>query len=244
MTEFDNIAENFASGMNRDPFVVYSAVPTTFAVLGNLRGLRVLDFGCGEGRLSRMMAAQGADVVGFDSAPNMIGLAQAEESDKPLGIRYFIANALNLPLLGQFDLVLANFVIHLSRTKAEMVRMLTPIHQNLKIGGRMVIVAPNLEVRPVLRHNVTVEGVEPLCEGDPVRVTLHVNRKPYSSFINYYWRFQTYEEVAHQVGFSDIRWHLPKVSPEGLRLFGKDFWEGYTLLPLWQVMEAFKGEKR
>ncbi len=29
------------------------------------------------------------------------------------------------------------------------------------------------------------------------------------------------------VGFQDVRWHSPRVSPEGLQKFGQDFWQDF-----------------
>jgi SAM-dependent methyltransferase len=67
-------------------------------------GGRVLDLACGEGRLSRDLAARGYWPIGIDVSPTLIGLAR--EAD-PAG-DYRVANAESLPFDdGSFELVVA-----------------------------------------------------------------------------------------------------------------------------------------
>ena len=47
-----------------------------FRLLGDLRGLRVLDLGCGDGSNSVLLAKRGAEVEAFDLSPRLIELAQ------------------------------------------------------------------------------------------------------------------------------------------------------------------------
>ena len=67
-------------------------------------GRRTLDLGCGEGRVTRDLAARGHEVVGIDAAPTLIRLAR--EAD-PRG-DYHVCDAAALPFAdGSFDLVVA-----------------------------------------------------------------------------------------------------------------------------------------
>ena len=50
-------------------------------VVGNVSGLTVLDAGCGEGYLSRILAQGGAQVIGFDISPRLIEIARAKDPD-------------------------------------------------------------------------------------------------------------------------------------------------------------------
>lgn len=84
--------------------------PVLLRVIGDCRGLRVLDLGCGNGYLSRRIAQSGARVTGIDSSPGMIRNARARDRKNSLKIRYLIADASNLHGIrdGSFDLVFAN----------------------------------------------------------------------------------------------------------------------------------------
>ncbi|WP_116140919.1 class I SAM-dependent methyltransferase [Trinickia diaoshuihuensis] len=50
--------------------------PATMALLGEVRGLSVLDAGCGPGICSEHLARQGASVQAFDVTPEMVDLAR------------------------------------------------------------------------------------------------------------------------------------------------------------------------
>lgn len=63
--------------------------PAMKKLLPDLKGLRVLDMGCGTGKLCRYAAAQGAQsVVGVDISRNMLAVAEAENSGFEGIIRY------------------------------------------------------------------------------------------------------------------------------------------------------------
>jgi SAM-dependent methyltransferase len=65
--------------------------PSTAALLdlvGHVRGLRVLDLACGQGRISRALARAGATVVGVDLSAALLDVAHAFERTAPLGIDY------------------------------------------------------------------------------------------------------------------------------------------------------------
>lgn len=86
--------------------------PVVLRMLGDVAGQRVLDAGCGNGYLSRMLARLGASVIGVDPADAMIGYSRERESELRQGISYVQADLANPPDLGgPFDAVVSNVVL-------------------------------------------------------------------------------------------------------------------------------------
>jgi SAM-dependent methyltransferase len=83
--------------------------PAMLDFIGDLNGKTVLDAGCGEGYNTRLLARNGARMVGVDISQGMIELARQEEQREPLGIRYQVASFSDLSLLDDayFDVVVS-----------------------------------------------------------------------------------------------------------------------------------------
>jgi ubiquinone/menaquinone biosynthesis C-methylase UbiE len=81
--------------------------PAAFELIGNIKGLTVLDLACGEGYNTRILARKGAKATGIDFSSKQIELAMQEEKKENHGIRYIVMDAAKLTCFpdGCFDLV-------------------------------------------------------------------------------------------------------------------------------------------
>jgi SAM-dependent methyltransferase len=106
-------------------------------LVGEVRGLRVLDAGCGEGRFARMLAQRGASVTGIDLSARMIAHARANEEEAPLGIEYRVADMSDQSQFGDasFDLAVAYLSII---DVPDYRRAISEIARVLAGGGRFV----------------------------------------------------------------------------------------------------------
>lgn len=105
--------------------------PSFFAMLPDVRDLRGLDLGCGEGYNTRLVADRGARMTAIDIALGMVQPAVAHERDEPRGIRYARASGAALPFAdGSFDFVVAFMSLQdmpdHDRVFAEVARVLRP----------------------------------------------------------------------------------------------------------------------
>lgn len=86
------------------------------------RGGRILDVGCGEGMLTRELAARASAVVGLDVDAASIDLARATTS--AANVEYVCADLMHHPFeLGSFDAVVSVAVLHHLGTEAGLLRM-------------------------------------------------------------------------------------------------------------------------
>jgi ubiquinone/menaquinone biosynthesis C-methylase UbiE len=106
----------------------------TFWDTAQLRGATVLDYGCGEGGFSEMLADLGANVCGIDISPGLIALANKLTSKARNGsvgsLRFLVCDAHRTPFPdNSFDYVLGNGALHhldLDKAYAEIARVLKP----------------------------------------------------------------------------------------------------------------------
>ncbi len=100
---------------------------------GDLLGRRLLDVGCGTGRLSALFAERGAKVWGVDPSDEMLDQARARALR---GVGFRTGGAESLPFRdGWFDRAVLMLVIHL----VDRGRALAELHRVLKADGRLVI---------------------------------------------------------------------------------------------------------
>jgi SAM-dependent methyltransferase len=91
----DAYAQGQASGVDYYRYEFFG--PAQLALCGDVRGLRALDVGCGNGYFGRALAQRGARVIGIDISPRMIEHAKQQEAAEPLGIEYHVLDAALLP---------------------------------------------------------------------------------------------------------------------------------------------------
>jgi SAM-dependent methyltransferase len=138
---YDQYAEEYAAyvatreqdGLEGDPFGILAPL---LAQLGDVTGQEVLDAGCGEGYLSRILAARGARVTGVDLSPRLVALA----GQKPAaGSITYLAADLCEPqpdLEGRFDAIASFFVLNDVEDHRGFAETLA---RSLKPGGRAVL---------------------------------------------------------------------------------------------------------
>jgi trans-aconitate methyltransferase len=95
-------------------------------------GERILDVGCGTGQLTHEIAERGADVLGVDASPEMIG--QARQNYPRL--RFSLQDAVSMTFNGEFDAVFSNAALHWILDSAGAADSMA---RALRIGGRLVL---------------------------------------------------------------------------------------------------------
>jgi len=139
-TSYDPIAEQYKRS-KLQPWRTYIECFTLMKLIGDPRGLTVLDVGCGEGFYTRMVRERGAaHVTGIDLSHRMIELARTQEAQQRLGIEYVVGDARELPATRQFDLVIAAYVLNYAHDPQELQMMYDGLGRCVRTGGRFVTV--------------------------------------------------------------------------------------------------------
>ncbi len=231
VTQYDAIAAQYQRS-KQSALRRYVEEPSLFAMLGDVRGLTVLDLACGEGCYTRQLRRRGARrVVGVDISPAMIELARRQEAAEPLGVDYLVCDACELPGLGGFDLVCAAYLLHYARDGAELARMCASVARQLPPGGRFVSINENPCQPPeryagYLRYGFSKSVAEPRREGSPIAYAMVSGRELFR-FEVYHFDAGTYEHALAEAGFTDVRWHPLTFDPAGEALMGAEYWAEY-----------------
>ena len=114
--------------------------------IGDVRGRRVLEYGCGTGKTTMLLARSGARVSAFDLSPVSIHVARARADRHGLEVDLAVAAGESLPYESEtFDLVFGKAILH--HLDAELGSR--ELHRVLRPGGRAVFVEP-MGMNPLL----------------------------------------------------------------------------------------------
>lgn len=151
---YDDFADEYAgmvtarenAGIENEPIM-----PRFLPMLGDISSLTVLDAGCGEGYLSRILVDRGAKVIGIDYSAPLIEIARAKDPEGK--ITYLTAN-LSQPLSGyeqHFDLIVSHLVLNDVYDYQGFLKTLGTV---VKPGGRLVF-SMNNPYSYVVRNHLT-----------------------------------------------------------------------------------------
>lgn len=134
---YEKLAESFSRLAPSKAENAYIEQPAMRRAVGDVRGLKIFEAGCGPGILAEYLIHEGAKVVAFDVSPKMIELAKERN---PKNATFFVADgARPLPLgveyNGQFDMVVASLAIDYIRDWSVP---LSEFHRLLKPKGRFI----------------------------------------------------------------------------------------------------------
>ena len=149
VADFDRIADAIAADPRPDDFTsaerfLLTRVPA--------RAHRAVDVGCGDGALTRALAARGIPTLGIDASPRMIALARARAGGNPL-LEYQIGDVMTgaLPPVA-FDLVVSVAMAHHAPLE-RVVRSLTAL---VAPGGTLLL--QDVTTRVGIRH-LPINGI-------------------------------------------------------------------------------------
>lgn len=225
--QFDTISNKYASFVDEDPVRNFLHYPTVIKILGNVKGKKILDIGCGDGLFDRKLAKEyGAQVTGYDKASDLIALAKQEENKNPLGIVYSVDDPLSFNAVGMFEKSLSVMVLSYSPDAGYLVNFFHSAYRALEKGGRFISVIFNPEFKAF--DKVVANRIFKQKNGK-IEVNF-LNSKSTNSEVKFTAllnQFSTseYTVAAQKAGFQKINWEKLYPISEGVKALGKEFWQ-------------------
>lgn len=96
MSTYDDIAEWYDTWVGEHSMRDDAYFASVEMLLGQVAGQHLCDLACGQGRVARYLADQGATVVGVDLSAKLLAIARHHEEAEPRGIEYRHVDARNL----------------------------------------------------------------------------------------------------------------------------------------------------
>jgi SAM-dependent methyltransferase len=134
----DDYQAEHAPDLDAEPrgWGVWRIPESELGVLGDVRGLDVLEFGCGGAQWSIALAADGARVIGLDQSRGQLRHARALVDETPHAVPLVCASGEAVPFAdGSFDLV---FCDHGAMSFCDPDHSVAEAARLLRSGGRLV----------------------------------------------------------------------------------------------------------
>ena len=161
-----------------------SWVRPAFAQLGDVRGQRVLDLGCGHGMAAVVLARRGAHVTGLELSSGYLAEACERAAANDVAVTWVQGAAERLPFAdGSFDRIWGHAILH----HLDLAHAASEIERVLKPGGRAVFCEP-WGGNPLLgwaRRRVAYPGKERTPDEEPLQaccLPILRERRPAQSF--------------------------------------------------------------
>lgn len=214
--EWDDAAESWVDFVRqgKDYFRDELNLPGMLKLIGNVKGLEVLDVACGEGYNTRILARIGAKITGIDLSREMIEHAKSQEKEDQLGIRYYVSDSADLSRFParRFDLVTCFMALmdieNYDRTIGEIARV-------MKDDGRFIFSIPH----PCFDYNPKSGEIERLARYFGIRserVSWRMKRllRPFET-TSFHRTFTDYSNALHKHGLLIRRLLEPKPTKKG-----------------------------
>ncbi|MGN0341705.1 MAG: class I SAM-dependent DNA methyltransferase [Roseburia sp.] len=135
MDAYTSFAQVYDMFMDNVPYEKWAHQIQEVLEKENIRDGLILDLGCGTGKLTRLLAESGYDMIGVDNAEDMLMIAR-EETQEQAGILYLLQDMRNFELYGTVRAVVSvcdcmNYILQ----EEEILQVFRLVNNYLDPGG-------------------------------------------------------------------------------------------------------------
>jgi SAM-dependent methyltransferase len=224
-------ARAYADMIKVDPIKVFAQRPQAIKLLEPLKNRTILDMGCGDGTIARMIAARGADVVGYDTSREQIRLAKTGRAENPSDIRYFVSSPEKFTYKKKFDKALAVMVLCYSKDKKELQKIFDSTYPLLKKGGSFVVLDLNSDKIEFGKNRFG----RIFTKGSDGKATIEFRipgARPFKGAITLFSQSDL-ESCGRAAGFKSITRKKLKPQQKGIGVLGKSYWKEFERSSFW-----------
>ncbi len=245
MSQYDRISEQYLR-VEQDAIKRRVVLPTLRSMIGDIRGLSVLDAGCGSGYFTRILRRWGARrVFGIDVSARQIALARERSRDGGIDYRALAAADIGREFGPEFDLVTGVFLLNYAESPLGLIKMLAAIAGALREGGRFagITQSPRFRFYRGIRfqRRFRRQAAGPPQDGEKFFIEFHAPGEMVCEVYCYHWKAATYRAAFAETGFRGFRWVKPLADYAGCRAAEREFFAGYLKNP---HIIGLKAEKR
>ena len=223
LNDYNKLSESYQQTAVK-PDKQFSTLPTVLKIAGNFENKIILDLGCGSGFFSNEFAHHGAKkVIGIDNSIEQINLAKKN----PLENTEYILADIFKDKLPTADIALAPYVVNYATDTKQLVKLFQNIYDSLNEKGKLIIVVDLPEGKDLKKFGAIKNVLGEKIDGAKIEIQLFNNAKFICSLNAVYFTPSTLEKTLYSVGFTDVVWHKPIISDEGIKKLGNEFWKGY-----------------
>ena len=224
---------------------------TLLGILGKVNGRRILDAGCGNGYLCRLLSRRGAIMVGVDVSRRSIEIAEAHERKEPMDIEYHVGSIHDLSMFndGTFDAVVSNLVL---QDLQDIDRAMKELHRVLRPRGRLIFSMMHpcfySPVRGWVRKPVDSDRKEDWLYWKVDRyfdrVTEEWNYHDLPPVYSFHRTLSDYFGALNEAGFTMTNLEEPVPRAEDIEEHYRDFGNEYDRIPWFMIVGAVKNMRR
>jgi ubiquinone/menaquinone biosynthesis C-methylase UbiE len=205
-------------------------MPATLKLIGNIKGKKVLDFGCGTGIYTKILKEKGANVKGFDISDSMLKIAK----EYCKGVEFKKGTGNKIPYNEKFDIILASLVIDYFK---DWNKPLKEVHRVLNTKGYFIFSMGNPITETSIRYKINGKRIK--YKGIPIRILgdYFTEKKIYGTWKNilhnkevinikmptYHKTYETIIKIILNNGFEIVEYIDCYPTKKSKKLFPKEY---------------------